>query len=107
MHIVRQFSNELKKKRKGVYFNSISGINAQILYIKLESGVTTCHSHPNEQLGYILSGEIELTINGESFICKPNDAYCIPPNVEHGFKVLNDKTAEYLEIFSPIKEENI
>ena len=107
MHIVKQFSTGLKKKREGVYFNSISGSNAQLLYIKLEPGLTTYHSHPNEQLGYILSGEIELTINGESYICKPNDAYCIPPDMEHGFKVLNNKTAEYLEIFSPVKEENI
>ena len=107
MFVVKQFSKVLKEKRTGVHMNSITGKNVQILYVRLEPGIETRHSHLNEQMGYILSGEIELTINGEAKICKSGDAYYIPGNMEHGFKILNNNTAEYIEIFSPVKEDNL
>jgi len=107
MYFFKGFSNDLKKKRPGVFFKSITGKNVQLLYIKLEPGISTFHSHPNEQMGYILSGEVELTIEGENVTLKSGDAYYMPSNKEHGFKVLNNENLEYIEVFCPIKEDNI
>ena len=107
MKIIKQFSNNLKEKRPGVLVNSITGKNAQMLYIKLNPGTSTLHNHSQEQMGFILSGSAEITINGKSVICEPGDAYYIPSNANHGFKVLNNTNLEYIEIFSPAKEENI
>ncbi len=77
-----------------------------MLYLKLEPGSKTFHSHNNEQMGYIISGEVELTIGDESRICKLGDAYYISANVNHGFRVLKKEYLEYIEVFCPIKEEN-
>ena len=74
--------------------------------IKLDPGVTTSHSHINEQIGYILSGKVELTINNEKRVLEKGYSYYIPSNAGHGFKVLENKPLEYLEIFTPPKEEN-
>lgn len=94
------------KKRDGVYFKSITGEKSQLTMIKLDSGVTTAHSHINEQMGYILSGKVELLINTEIRILNKGDSYYISSNTPHGFKVLGNNPLEYLEIFTPPKEDN-
>jgi len=85
-----------KKKREGVYFKSITGEKSQLTMIKLDSGVTTDHSHINEQMGYILSGKVELMINNEIRVLKIGDSYHISSNTRHRFKVLGNKPLEYL-----------
>jgi quercetin dioxygenase-like cupin family protein len=106
MHTVKTLSENLKRKREGVSINSITGDDVQLVYIKPEASFTSNHSHPNEQLGYILSGELELTVGTECIHSKTGDAYHIPANVEHGFRVLS-QSLEYIEVFSPVKQENI
>ncbi len=96
----------LKQKHAGMLGRIISGANAQMAFIKLEHGVITNHNHPNEQMGYILSGEVEITIGTVKKICRAGDAYLIPAHLQHGFKVVSKDGCEYLEIFSPPKEEN-
>jgi mannose-6-phosphate isomerase-like protein (cupin superfamily) len=96
----------LKKKRERVYVNTVTAEKSQLAYIKLEPGEETNHSHSNEQLGYIIKGQAEIKIGDEISICGPGDAYFIPSNIKHGFKVINNQNVEYIEIFSPPKEEN-
>ena len=100
--------NELpyKKKRDRAFFKSITGVNAQICIGKLEPGEETLHFHEYEQLGYVLSGKVQITIDDNTKILGPNEGYRIPSNVKHGFRVLSDEALEYIEIFSPPKEEN-
>jgi len=100
-------SKDLKKKRERVFFNSITGENVQMLYIRLETEECITHSHSNEQMGYILSGAVEIKIIDEVFVCKSGDGYYIPSYAEHSFKALNNSSADYIEMFSPIKEENL
>lgn len=57
------------------------------------------HSHPYEQIGYLLSGKIRLTIGKETFEVKPGDSWCIECGVEHTAEILEDSSA--LEIFNP------
>jgi len=95
-----------KKKRERVFIKSITGEKAQLTFICLEPGEVTDHCHPHEQIGYILSGSAEITIDGHTKQLGPGDAYYIPGNVQHGLKVLTANKLEYLELFSPPKEEN-
>ena len=98
---------EFKKKRKGVYGKIITGKNAELAWCVLEPGYDNNHRHDHEQIGYILKGRIKVTIRDQSKILKPGDAYYIPAGTRHGFKVIGNKKAEYFEVFSPPKEENI
>lgn len=97
---------EFIKKRKGVYGKVITGKNAQLAWCILEAGQATDHMHNHEQIGYILKGRVKVTIANKSKVLGSGDAYCIPANTRHGFKVTGDKKAEYFEIFSPPKREN-
>jgi len=97
---------EFKQKREAVFYKTICGENMQMFVIKLQPGEETNHSHPEEQMGYILSGEVEITIGNEKKKCKIGEVYYIPANIQHGFKVVGDNDLEYIEIFSPPKEEH-
>jgi len=95
-----------QKKRDRVFIKSITGEKTQLTFIRLEPGEVTNHHHPHEQMGYILAGQVELTVDGKSKVLGPGDAYYIPGDVQHGFAVYAQEGVEYIEIFSPPKEEN-
>ncbi|MEC9445278.1 MAG: cupin domain-containing protein, partial [Chloroflexota bacterium] len=40
------------------------------------------HTHPHEQGGIIVEGELEMGVDGEVKLLKPGDMYIIPGNVE-------------------------
>jgi quercetin dioxygenase-like cupin family protein len=63
------------------------------------------HSHPHEQTGYLVSGEIALTIGDETHQVKPGDSWCIAGDVEHKATALEDSVA--IEVFSPVREDYI
>ncbi len=94
------------QKRENVLIKSVTGERMQMLLIQLKSGEKTYHSHPQEQMGYILSGKVELTIAGEKKVCGCGEGYYIPSNVPHGFEVCSKEDLEYIEIFCPSKAEN-
>ena len=48
------------------------------------------HAHPNEQMGYVLSGKMKMCIGDEEKVLGPGDVFHIPANTEHG-------GGEYLE----------
>lgn len=62
------------------------------------------HTHPHEQAGIVIEGEMEMGIGGEVRVLKPGDMYIIPGGVEH-YARCGDKSAKALDIFSPVREE--
>ena len=95
-----------RQKREMLDITGKTGKNLQMIIGRLDPGFASDHSHPQEQMGFILSGEIELTIGNETRRCGAGYAYHIPANVHHSFRVVSDSPAEILDIFSPPKDEN-
>ena len=62
------------------------------------------HTHPHEQGGIVIEGEMEMGIGGEVRVLKPGDMYIIPGGVEH-YARCGDTPAKALDIFSPVREE--
>jgi len=62
------------------------------------------HSHPHEQLGIVIEGRIEFTIDGEVKTLKPGDVYVIPGDVVHAAKTF-DHPVKVMDVFSPVREE--
>ena len=67
--------------------------------------VVPMHNHPHEQAGTIISGRLQMTIDGEARWLEPGDSYIIPGGVDHK-AVAGDEPARALDIFSPVREEN-
>lgn len=75
-----------------------------IVEFRAKAGVEVpLHTHPNHQVGYVVSGEIVITIDGVQTSCKPGDSYAIPGGVEHGgvFPV----ESVVIDCFSPPRED--
>lgn len=62
------------------------------------------HAHPHEQIGYILAGDFEVICGDDKTTCGAGDSYYVPPNVEHGVRLLSDKGA-ILDTFTPQRED--
>ena len=62
------------------------------------------HTHPHEQAGVVIEGEMEMGIGGEVKVLRPGDMYIIPGNVEHYAKC-GGAPAKVMDVFSPVRAE--
>lgn len=63
----------------------------------------TPHSHTNDQVGYIVYGQIKVTIGDEIYICKQGDSYAVPGGIVHSVQVLANSLT--IDIFSPPRND--
>lgn len=78
--------------------------NLMIVEVFFEEGaVGALHSHPHEQITYILEGEFEFDIGGEKKILKAGDSAYKEPEMIHGAVCL--KKGKLLDVFTPHRED--
>ena len=61
------------------------------------------HSHPHDQVGYVVSGCMRFTVAGESHDVRSGDSYHAPSNVPHGAVTLEPSVV--IDAFSPARED--
>jgi quercetin dioxygenase-like cupin family protein len=61
------------------------------------------HSHPHEQMVYVVRGRIHFEHPGGVFDAGPGDSFLVPGDVEHMASALED--SEVLDIFTPMRED--
>ncbi|HTZ21959.1 MAG TPA: cupin domain-containing protein [Opitutaceae bacterium] len=80
------------------------GVHTLLTEFKLAKGaVVPCHSHPQEQTGYLVSGHLRFLIAGVEHVAHAGDSWTIPGGVEHSANVLEDSVA--IEVFSPVRDD--
>jgi unsaturated pyranuronate lyase len=62
------------------------------------------HSHPHEQMGILISGQLQFTIGGLTKVLGPGDIWRIPGGVVHRVVAVNGP-AVALDCFHPIRED--
>ena len=62
------------------------------------------HGHNNEQITVVTRGAMEFTLDDEKRILRAGDGVCIPPNVKHSAKVLEELTEAY-DAWSPPRDD--
>ena len=68
------------------------------------NAVVPTHSHPHEQMGMMVSGTMEFTIEGEARVLSGSEMYFVPGGVSHAAKA-GPGGAVALDAFSPPREE--
>ncbi|GAK20720.1 pectin degradation protein KdgF [Vibrio sp. JCM 19052] len=68
-----------------------------------KGAVGALHSHPHEQITYVLSGEFEFTIGDETIVVKAGDALYKQPNIIHGCTCLSEGVL--LDNFTPMRKD--
>jgi quercetin dioxygenase-like cupin family protein len=61
------------------------------------------HSHPHEQLVYIVSGHLIFEHPDGRFEARAGDSFLVPGGVEHQASALED--SEVLDVFTPYRED--
>jgi quercetin dioxygenase-like cupin family protein len=62
------------------------------------------HSHPHEQITYVVSGEILFFMCGEQLHLGPGDSYCVAPGIPHTIQLLTP-SVRLVDCFTPIRED--
>lgn len=90
----------------------VPGFNAQLLHmdgttighVRAKKGAQLPeHHHLHEQVTNIVSGELEMTIAGETKTCRAGDVVAIPPHVPHSARALTD--CYLIDVFHPVRED--
>lgn len=61
------------------------------------------HSHPHEQLVYIIRGHIRFSSGDNTFDARAGDSFIVPGGVEHQASALEE--SEVLDVFTPFRED--
>jgi len=89
----------------GVDLYTVAGEQLMISVVEMQPGaVVEQHSHPHEQMGILLEGELHFTVGEETKVLKPGDMWRIPGNVTHRV-VAGAKPAKALDLFHPVRDD--
>lgn len=78
--------------------------NMMAVEVHFEKGaIGPMHSHPHEQLTYVLSGSFEFTINEQIKVVNAGDTMYKKPNVKHGCVCL--EAGVLLDNFTPMRKD--
>jgi transcriptional regulator with XRE-family HTH domain len=58
--------------------------------------------HPGEEMGYVLTGSIELTIGEHTYSLTAGDAFHFPSSLPHGYRNGGDSEARILWVNTPV-----
>ncbi len=105
MKIVRERDIDWKAVEEGIRMKVLSyGENLMMTMVKFKKGTTApMHSHPHEQISYILEGKFVYRIGGEEKIMERGDSVYVPSNAKHNVTALEDGII--LDVFTPIRRD--
>ncbi|WP_169708711.1 cupin domain-containing protein [Trinickia terrae] len=82
----------------------IHGERFSLAFWKLDAGaVLPLHRHPHEMAPNVMSGAIELTVDGQTYRLNAGDTFVIPPGVPHSAVAL--EPSEVVDVFAPVRED--
>lgn len=89
----------------GVEIRTTAGDRMMISVVTfVPEAVVPSHAHPHEQMGYLVSGELEFTIGGETRRLKPGDQWRIPGGVPHRVAAIGGP-ALAIDVFHPVRDD--
>lgn len=89
----------------GVTIHTAAGADMMLSLVEFEPGAEVpAHSHPHEQVGLLLEGELAFVIGGERHHLRPGDMWRIPGGIVHGV-VAGGQTVKALDVFHPVRED--
>ncbi len=97
---LEDLGNGIKRKVLAHHENLMA---VEVYFEKGAEGVM--HSHPHEQITYVLKGKFEFNINEKKQVIESGDSTFQEPNVLHGVICLEEGIL--LDVFTPHREDFI
>lgn len=72
----------------------------------MEKGwVGAAHSHPHEQIVYVISGHLKVTSGGKTFDVRAGDSFLVRGGVEHQARAI--ESSQVIDVFTPCRNDYI
>jgi len=86
-------------RRVGAYNNKLF-----LAEHRMEKGwVGARHSHPHEQLVYVVSGHLKVSVGDEEFEARTGDSFVVRGGVEHQASAMESSLV--IDVFTPLRED--
>jgi quercetin dioxygenase-like cupin family protein len=86
---------------EAIHARRVEGERITLAVVELDPGaVAPEHTHPAEQLGIVLSGELRFRVGDEERLLRPGGTWRIPSEVPHS-AVAGPEGAVVIDVFSP------
>jgi quercetin dioxygenase-like cupin family protein len=83
----------------------VLGQNMTLSFSEVPAGAPgAIHSHPHEQMIVVLSGKIDIIVDGKAYRIGVGDVLWVPGDVPHGGMGL-DEPCRMVEIFTPARKD--
>ncbi len=93
---------EVSEPRPGVRGRTIKGDKASISYFEMDPGTASPqHEHDNEQINYVLEGEIEFSSGSDVVILKAGQVVVFAPHETHLVRNAGASVAKNIGVLSP------
>jgi len=84
----------------------LAGKSLMLVVVQIEPGnEVIAHSHPHEQIGYVLSGRVIFRAGDTGKELGPGGVYSVEGGEEHSAQVVGNEPARLVEVFTPVRED--
>lgn len=92
----------------GLTARFVAGDKLHALFGRAEPNASLpLHSHPHEQISYVLEGQMHFQVGDTGYDLGPGDGLAIPGGVTHGAIRIGPEGASFVEIFTPLRDEYV
>jgi len=106
VHQVDWDAMEWRTVRPGIERKAFTGERTTLALHRISPGHTLApHSHPHEQIVYILAGVVDFHIGDQVVRLGPGGLAVVPPNVMHHAVLVGDTPALNLDVFAPARPD--
>ncbi len=92
-----------KEVLPGLFGKFLHGEKSSLAVWEIRKGaVLPLHEHENEQITYILEGELQMTIGDNTTVFQAGNIQVIPPNVPHSAIALSN--CRVIDSWAPVRE---
>jgi len=104
-YFIKTENSEQVRMNEGVVRRTLGTTDeAMLCEFSLSTGaVVPEHSHMNDQVGYVVSGKLELRVGDETQILGPGESYAVPGGVVHSAVAKED--CVLIDVFSPPRND--
>lgn len=75
-----------------------------LVEVRFEKGAAGAdHTHPHQQITYVLEGRFEARCAGKTAVLGPGDSMAVPAGALHGVTALEE--GALLDIFTPVRQD--